>query len=206
MASCSCKSRIPSANSWTILYVAFACALLKLDSVASLGVRLSRQSSISYRPSKISRNVEVLTNQKMRRNQLITTSRPGGQTTACNMLESIHETSDILSALYSFLSESLILRNIDIGDIAASALTVGESAAHNGFVPIPTESIESIGSLGSLGSLGVGIGGIGIGEIGGGEGSMTSIATAAAASIDFNAIFSKAATTGKAGEKLNQNS
>jgi hypothetical protein len=117
------------------------------------------------------------------------------------MLESVHETSDLLSTLYSFLSDSLVLGNVDIGDIAVSALNAGESTALSGLVLIPTDPFGTLGTIaeGSLGTIGTLEG-----TIGGAEGSLTSIATAAA-SIDFNAIFTKAATTGKAGKKLNLN-
>jgi hypothetical protein len=208
MVSSHCKSITPAASSWNVLFIAFAFALLKLESVASLKVQLSRQSSISIRPSKVFRNVEDLTSLELRRNRFITTSRPGRQIASCNMLESVHETSDILSTIYTFLSESLVLRNVDLGDIAVSALNAGESVAHSGLVLIPTEpfgSLETLagGTIGTMGTLGESLAPSGtVSEGSLTEGSLTSIVTAAA-SIDFNAIFTKAATTGKAGRKLN---
>jgi hypothetical protein len=208
MVSSHCKSITPVASSWNVLFIAFAFALLKLESVASLKVQLSRQSSISIRPSKVFRNVEDLTSLELRRNRFITTRRPGRQIASCNMLESVHETSDILSTIYTFLSESLVLRNVDLGDIAVSALNAGESVAHSGLVLIPTEpfgSLETLagGTIGTMGTLGESLAPSGtVSEGSLTEGSLTSIVTAAA-SIDFNAIFTKAATTGKAGKKLN---
>jgi hypothetical protein len=208
MVSSHCKSIIPAASSWNVLFIAFALALLKLESVASLKVQLSRRSSISNRPSKVFRNVEDQTNLKLRRNLFIATSKPGRQITSCNMLESVHETSNILSTIYTFLSESLVLRNVDLGDIAVSALNAGESAAHFGLVLIPTEPFGTLGTLaegtiGTMGTLGESLASSGtVSEGSLAESSLTSIVTAAA-SIDFNAIFTKAATTGKAGKKLN---
>jgi hypothetical protein len=152
--------------------------------------------------------VEDLTSLELRRNRFITTRRPGRQIASCNMLESVHETSDILSTIYTFLSESLVLRNVDLGDIAVSALNAGESVAHSGLVLIPTEpfgSLETLagGTIGTMGTLGESLAPSGtVSEGSLTEGSLTSIVTAAA-SIDFNAIFTKAATTGKAGRKLN---
>ena len=181
MVSSFCKSLTLSASSWTVLYVSFALLLLKLDSVTSLRVQLSRQSSISNKPSKVFRDVDDLTNLKFKRNRFIATRRQGRQITACNMLENLHEVSDVLSTLHTFLSESLVLRNIDLGDITVSGLNAVESATHTGITHIPAESLGAIG-----------------------EGSLTSITTAAAGSIDFNAIFSKAATTGKAGKKYDK--
>ena len=98
------------------------------------------------------------------------------------MVPEVHDTSDALATIYTLLSESL-MRN-EIPDITILNTLPGDLSelAHNSFSPL--EGMLPSGSVD--------------------QDSLTSF-NLAGASIDFNSIFSKAASTGKAGEIILRN-